>query len=193
MPKIVDGAVQRSQIRDAARRAFATRGVAGTGLSHVASEAGMGRSSLYHYYPDKQSLVRDLVADLVRDEEALFAAALGGEGTPLERIDRLALALPWVFAEWSSLGTMIFDLWSRDASEFRPFFRQMRRDLAALIAEGQARGEIEASLQPELTAGVVIGAIDGLLLQHLVDPEAFSGFDEMGTAIATVFRRALQA
>ncbi len=191
MPKVVDGVAQRAQIRDAARRAFSSRGVAGTGLSHVAQEAGMGRSSLYHYYPDKQSLVRDLIQDLVRDEEALFAAALRGQGPPLERIERLARELPAVFAAWSRYGTMIFDLWSRDAVRFRPLFRQMRGDLAALIRQGQDAGEIEASLDAELTAGVLIGAIDGLLLQHLIDPQAFTSFDAMADAVATIFLRAL--
>ena len=191
MPKRVDRAAQRAEIRDAARRAFGARGVAGTGLSHVAREAGMGRSSLYHYYPDKQCLVRDLIQDLVRNEEALFAAALQSPGSALERIERLTRALPAVFAEWSQLGTMIFDLWSRDAVRFRPLFRQMRNDLAALIREGQDTGEIEASLDAELTAAVVIGAIDGLLLQHLIDPDAFASFDAMADAVAAIFLRAM--
>ena len=191
MPKRVDSVAQRARIRDAARRAFGARGVAGTGLSHVAREAGMGRSSLYHYYPDKQCLVGDLVQDLVRDEQALFAAALEGQGSSLERIERLARALPTVFAEWSELGTMIFDLWSRDAARFRPLFRQMRDDLADLIRQGQANGEIAGSLDAQLTAAVVIGAIDGLLLQHLIDPDAFASFDAMADAVATVFLRAM--
>ena len=151
----------------------------------------MGRSSLYHYYPDKQCLVGDLVQDLVRDEQALFAAALEGQGSSLERIERLARALPTVFAEWSELGTMIFDLWSRDAARFRPLFRQMRDDLADLIRQGQANGEIAGSLDAQLTAAVVIGAIDGLLLQHLIDPDAFASFDAMADAVATVFLRAM--
>jgi AcrR family transcriptional regulator len=192
MPKLVDGVAQRAEIRDAARRAFGARGIAGTGLAHVAQEAGMGRSSLYHYYPDKQSLVRDLIQDLLRDEEALFAAALQGQGSPRERIERLTRALPAVFADWSRLGTMIFDLWSRDPSRFRPLFRQIRGDLATLIREGQGAGEIDASLDSELTAGVIIGAIDGLLLQHLIDPNAFPSFDAMAEAVATIFMRALR-
>jgi AcrR family transcriptional regulator len=191
MPKVVDGAAQRSQIRQAARRAFAARGIAGTGLAHVAEEAGMGRSSLYHYYRDKRSLVSDLLRDLLRDEEALFKAALHAEGSPRERIESLTRALPGVFEDWSQLGTMIFDLWSRDAESFRPWFEQMRRDLAALVREGQAAGEIDASLDPTLTAGVVIGAIDGLLLQHLIDPDAFPSFEAMGEALSQLVRRAL--
>jgi hypothetical protein len=103
----------------------------------------------------------------------------------------LARALPGVFEDWSQLGTMIFDLWSRDAESFRPWFRQMRLSLAALVREGQAAGEIEPSLDPSLTAGVIIGAIDGLLLQHLIDPDAFPSFEAMGETLTQFVRRAL--
>ena len=192
MPKIVDGAAQRGEIRDAARRAFGRRGIAGTGLSHVAAEAGMARSSLYHYYPDKQSLVRDLLRDLLSEEEELFSRALHTEGTALQRIERLARDLPAVFADWAQLGSMIFDLWSRDARHFRPFFRRIRSDLAHLIREGQSAGEIDRVLDCELAAATVIGAIDGLLLQHLIDPRAFASSEALGDTIARVVRKGLQ-
>jgi AcrR family transcriptional regulator len=191
VPKIVDGAAQRAQIRLAARRAFGTRGIAGTGLAHVADEAGMGRSTLYHYYSDKQALVGDLLADLLREEEALFAAALASDGSPRQRIEQLAVTLPSTFAAWAELGTMIFDLWSRDAPRYRPWFRRMRADLADLIRQGQESREIDASLDCELTAAVVIGAIDGLLLQTLIDPEAFPSFDAMADAVTLVVHKGL--
>lgn len=64
MPKIVDRELQRQDIRRAARRAFARRGVETVGLVHVARTAGIGRASIYHYYQDKAALVRDLVSRL---------------------------------------------------------------------------------------------------------------------------------
>ena len=106
-------------------------------------------------------------------------------------MELLARSLPSVFAEWSQLGTLIFDLWSRLAVRFRPLFRQLRRDLAELIHQGQAAGEIDPSLDPTLTAATLIGAIDGLLLQYLIEPKAFEGFESMADAIAAVFLRAL--
>ena len=69
MPKLVDRVEQRREIRRAARHVFARRGVAGTGLTHVAEAAGMGRSSLYHYYPDKAALMRDLLREVMTEED----------------------------------------------------------------------------------------------------------------------------
>ncbi|MFQ5457767.1 MAG: TetR/AcrR family transcriptional regulator [Myxococcota bacterium] len=191
MPKIVDPAAQRRTIRDAARRVFARRGVAGVGLTHVARKAGMGRSSIYHYYPDKSALMRDLIRELLAEEEALFAAAVHGEGTPLARMERLTVALTEVFADWSAVGRMILDLRLRDSPLFRPFFKRIRRDLAELIAQGQRGSEFDRILDPRLVSATLIGAIDGLLLQQLVDPRAFPDGTALRETLLAVFRKAL--
>ena len=134
----------------------------------------MGRSSLYHYYPDKAALIRDLLREVMSEEESFFAALAGGEGTPLERAERLARALAGLFETWSAVARMLFDLRLRETRGFRPFFRRIRNHLASLIAEGQRLGEMDPRLDPSLGAATLIGTVDGLLLQHLVDPRAFS-------------------
>ncbi len=192
MPKRVDAAEQRRQIRRAGRRVFRRRGVTGTGLAHVAEAARMGRSSLYHYYPDKASLLRDLVRELLDEEQALFSqAARGGAGSPLERVEGLVTRATELFDTWSALGRMVFDLRSLEPGRFRAFFRRIRSDLARLIAEGQRCAEIDPALDPRLAAATVIGAIDGLLLQHLVEPRSFEGAalrDSLVYAVRKVLR-----
>jgi AcrR family transcriptional regulator len=191
MPKIVDADRQREEIRQAALRVFAARGVDRTGLTHVADAARMGRSSLYHYYPDRDALVRDLTRELLREEEALFTAALRGEGSPLERIERLALGLAEVFEGWVSIGRVMVDLRKLNRARFRRFFRNVRRDLAALIAEGQKRGQLDRSLDPELASATLIGTIDGLLLQRLVDPTVLSNTERIAQSLVHTIRKVL--
>jgi AcrR family transcriptional regulator len=192
MPKLVDPVSQRREIRSAARRVFSRRGVAGTGLTHVAEAAGMGRSSLYHYYPDKASLMRDLLREVMTEEESFFAAAVRGEGTPLERAERLAKLLAGMFQEWTAVGRMLFDFRLRETRGFRPFFRRIRSHLASLIAEGQRLGQMDPRLDPSLGAATLIGTIDGLLLQHLVDPPAFSDPQALESALVLAVRKLLQ-
>ena len=193
MPKLVDRVAQRREIRSAARQVFARRGVAGTGLTHVAQAVGMGRSSLYHYYPDKAALMRDLLREVMTEEELFFAAVVGGEGTPLERADRLARALAGMFEKWSTVARMLFDFRLRETRGFRPFFRRIRNHLASLIAEGQRLGEMDPRLDPRLGAATLIGTVDGLLLQHLIDPSAFSDPRALEDALVLAVRKLLQS
>jgi TetR/AcrR family fatty acid metabolism transcriptional regulator len=168
----VDAEAQRGEIRRAARRVFARRGVRGTGLAHVARAAGMGRSSLYHYYPDKDALLRDLVAETLAEERALFARCLHGEVPVPERLERLVDACVALFDAWAALGRLFLDLRTGDARRFRRFFREVRDEVAGVLREGQARGEVAAEVDPFHAGATLIGAIDGLLIQHFLDREA---------------------
>jgi AcrR family transcriptional regulator len=191
MPKQVDAERQRREIRRVARQVFSRRGVGGTGLVHVAKAAGMGRSSLYHYYRDKKTLLRDLLAEALASEEALFAEMLGGSGSALERIERLHDALLATFEEWSRVGRTLVDLRLRDAPGFRSFLRRIRKRLRDAIAEGQHTGEIDASLDADLCAALLIGAVDGLLFQRLVDERAFPEPAALRRCFRTTLRRVL--
>jgi TetR/AcrR family transcriptional repressor of nem operon len=193
MPKIVDRELQRQDIRRAARRVFARRGVETVGLVHVARAAGIGRASIYHYYPDKAALVRDLVQDLLAEEERLFSQALrSAKGSPLERIQTLAARLTELFAEWASLGKMLLDLWAASGPTFRPFFRRIRSDLAELIADGQRSGKIDRTVEPLEAAAAVIAIIDGMLLQMIVDPAAFGEAAQTRRLLVRSVERILQ-
>jgi AcrR family transcriptional regulator len=191
MPKRVDPKRQRSEIRRAARRVFAQGGVRTTGLAQVARAAGMRRSSLYHYYADKAALVRDLTREILDEEEALFEAAAHGTGSSLERLERLAADATRLFDAWAAVGRVIFDLRMLESRRFRLFFRRIRTHVAAVVAEGQRRGEIDATLDPELAAAGLIGLIDGLLLQHFADPEVFADREALAAAVARAVRRGL--
>jgi AcrR family transcriptional regulator len=191
MPKIVDAEIQRGEIRSAARRVFAERGVRGTGLAHVADAVGMGRSSLYHYYPDKDALLADLVQEMLQQELALFRACLHGDGTPLARLERLARACGALFPEWAAFGRMILDLRLEDAGVLKAYFRSLRRDLSAVISEGQRDGSLSKELGAEVAASVLIGAIDGLLLQYFIDARALPKPAELAEALCTTTRRIL--
>ena len=46
----------RERLLDAAEDLFALRGFGGVGLAEVAQRAGLGKASLFHYFPSKAQL-----------------------------------------------------------------------------------------------------------------------------------------
>ena len=191
MPKIVDRERQRQDIRTAAWKVFAARGIEGVGLTHVADEAGLGRSSLYHYYPDKDALVRDLAAELLEREAALFDAALSRDGSAIDRIVALAGDLTALVDEWATVGPLLLDLRRLDPEPFRAFSAHIRETLAALIVDGRERGEIAADVDPGPTAAALIGLAEGLMLQKILDPASFHITAAFGGAVTAWVRRSL--
>ncbi len=191
MPKIVDAAEQRRRIRAAARRVFSARGIATTGLGHVAAAAGMRRSSLYHYYPDKKAVVRDLADELLAEEEAMFDAALAEEGSAVERIERLTASVADLFDRRASLGRLLLETWASDPSRVRRVLRRVRGSIAALIRSGQEQGEIDARLDPDAVAVLVIGLMDGLMLQIFLDPKGVQLGPRLRSSLVQTVRRTL--
>ena len=171
---------------------FAERGLARTGLVHVAREAGMGRASLYHYYPSKQALLAELGEELLREEEELFAEAAAAEGSPAERIANVVAAVTDLYRRWGSQGRVLVDFWASDMERFAAALSAIRRDLAAVVADGQARGEIDPELDPLASAALIAGMIDGLILQLFLDPEAFSDSEPLAAAIRQAVAKVLK-
>jgi len=194
MPKIVDIPAQRREILKAAKEVFARKGVEGTGMTHVAEATGMGRSSLYHYFKDKDMLVAALIQELMQQEEDQFRAALeNGTGSPLERITELIGKQVDTFDEWRKMAGLTLDLWSRHQQKLRPFFRDLRTLLSTLIEEGQEKGDIDRSVDADFTSASIIATIDGLLLQYVVDPDAFSDRELVRSEMIKAVTRQLQA
>src|SRR5215813_5376921 len=65
------GEQTRERIVGAAAELIFERGVAGTGVEDVKAAAGVSSSQLYHYFADKQALVRAVIA---HQSDAVLAA-----------------------------------------------------------------------------------------------------------------------
>jgi AcrR family transcriptional regulator len=193
VPKIVDEEQRRGRIRAAAREVFSRRGLATTGLAHVAAAAGMRRSTLYHYYADKAALVRDLADDVLAEEEAVFEAALEAEGSALERIARLADGVIRLFEARVALGRILLELWASEPRRIRPTLRRVRKALAELIRIGQEQEEIAAELDPDVTALLLVSLMDGLLIQVFLDPQAVRAGARLRRSFGRAVRRVLEA
>jgi AcrR family transcriptional regulator len=192
VPKIVDAAEQRARIRAAARAVFSRRGVAGVGLKQIAEEAGISRTGVYHYYPDREAVVRDLAQELLDEEERMFEQALEAPGDVDQRIQRLADGVLERFAAWSHYGRPLLEVWAQETRRLRPLLRRLRESLAALIRSAQREGEIDRALSPDETAALLVALIDGLMIQVFVDPQAVPPSRKMREALAEALRSILR-
>ncbi len=147
------------------------KGVEGTTLDDVRAAAGVSKSQLYHYFADKDALVREVIS-------AQAARVLASQGTALTQLDSLATLRRWcdcirvlnrgVANGGCPLGSL--------ASELANKSEQARALLVAgfdswedLLAEGFAKmqesGELGRSVVPrDLAIGVLSAVQGGLLL-----------------------------
>ncbi len=171
VPKIVNVPARRRDILAAAAGTFTRHGYHGTSLERVAAAMGVGKSSLYHYFPTKKALFASLADETLRREAELFDALAAGATPASERLQALLDAIMGMLDEWAAVGPLLVDFLRepRGRQRARETFARARAALARLIREGQRTGAFRKGA-PGALATVVLGCLDGLLLEELVEP-----------------------
>jgi AcrR family transcriptional regulator len=87
------GEDRRSQIVEAAARAFARAGFRGTTMEQVAAEAGISPATIYWYFPSKEELAAEVLRQVGPTLLAEQLASYDGDEAPAVVLGRFARAL----------------------------------------------------------------------------------------------------
>lgn len=77
---------RKEQIMKAALSIFARRGIIGTKLSMIATEAGISQGLLYHYFKSKDELFIVLIEQALRESVEGLKSIYHLPGTPLDKV-----------------------------------------------------------------------------------------------------------
>ncbi|MCC8962970.1 TetR/AcrR family transcriptional regulator [Bradyrhizobium sp. Pear76] len=72
---------------------FAASGYVGTSMNAIADACGVSKALLYHYYPDKEALLFDILASHLEKLVAAVRKASAQAGDPVERFRTIVAAL----------------------------------------------------------------------------------------------------
>jgi AcrR family transcriptional regulator len=171
----------RRRLLDAAERVFLRRGLQGTSVEEIAAEAGFTRGAFYSNFKTKEELFVELLQDRVyRQYAAMAVEAQAQPGSPRERlrwgIERLKEPYEkedgrWLFRLWLECLTLA----TRD-EEFRRLAATFWSGNRELLTQQTKEVFSEVGRKPPLPAkqiATAMIALDiGLVVQHVVDPEA---------------------
>ncbi|HWJ82933.1 MAG TPA: helix-turn-helix domain-containing protein [Nocardioides sp.] len=157
-------AQQEAAVIDAARRLFGARGVAQVSLGDIAEEVGLGRTSLYRYFPTKAHIFQrwfDTVMDPLLEATEAAVTRPGGAG---ERLDRwLQVQLDFLLdPEHTALATASLQA-DELPDDVREHFGARHRELyATLVPVLSTATDDEALIRArvQLIAGLVGSAAD---------------------------------
>ena len=172
MPRTVNPVkleARRREILDAAQTCFVQKGFHATTMAEICAAAGISPGGLYRYFPSKEAVIaamaeeeREVAVDAFEDVVASddFLGALAG----LCEHFVAAYSEPQHAALAAEL--MAEALRNPDfAAAARETQIRLRADVAAMLRQGQAAGHVEASLDADAAAGLLIAAADGLGLR----------------------------
>lgn len=89
MPRIVDHDAQREQLLDACFRLIADEGYAASSMRRLARAAGVSTGTLYHYFPDKRSILVGMFALVTARDAERVRNTLAPDASVEDRIRAL--------------------------------------------------------------------------------------------------------
>lgn len=152
----------------AAHKRFSYYGYSKTTMDEIAHDLGMGKASLYYYFPTKESLFRAVIVAEQDEFRSRAAALIAGNGSAAEKILEYVERRLDYFQK-----TMILSRFSMQTySEIRPLFNDIRERFARrelhflyqMLAAGKKAGEFTFE-NPRPIARVLLRVLQGLRLR----------------------------
>lgn len=177
---------KRRQIAMGALEVLRERGLLGTSMSQIAAALGMKRPTLYHYFPDLQSIF-ETALETIRSEEARFVAPrLMGKRHPADLLEAFVRAEHAFYREkgYVDFLVLVLQFWAAGTPEDRERFQRVTAEqlqpLHEMLSHGIQlaidAGELEPC-DPGLLVDFAFALMDGAMVHHILrgtDPDALT-------------------
>jgi AcrR family transcriptional regulator len=193
----------REQILDAALNLFSHQGYRATSVRDIAAAAGVSTGNVYHHFPDKETIFRQLLDRYwaaIESEDLPFNRALVSGSFPdnLEEIGRAARELVATYRPYVAL--IYVDVVEFEGSHIRKLYADMAHRFDDYMQRHGAAREMAQRLRPGIspTSAVMLASrlfINFFAVEILFGvPNHFGkGTDEVIGEIATVLRHGMLA
>lgn len=184
-------AVSSQQIIDAAIRVLARQGYAKTSLLEIAKEAGMSKGALHYHYPTKEALIHAVLETACNVVQARMVQAWSTPDNPFEALRKSLEELWATRAQRTDEALVVADLLALSLYDeaLRPklaeFYDLGARQIRDYLDENLMSLGLRPRISLDILPRVVIGLLDGLVMQAFVDPDAFSP-DQVVDAVQTI-------
>jgi len=195
--KVVDKKEKKDQIIGAALVVFAKKGFAKTTINDIAAAAGIGKGTVYEYFSNKEEIINQSFSFFIRHLELGFQEVLIQEIPAREKLIRILGGFSHAMdSDSQELLELMFDYWSegiknRDSKgllfeEMNKFYRSYREIFADVIIEGMTEGSFRKDINPRSAASMIVGTLDGILVQWILDKDSIDLQDIVKTVTTIV-------
>ena len=198
-PRIVDKTEKKAAILEAAMKQFARKGIAATKMTDIAEEAGIGKGTIYEYFPTKEAIFNEAFNVFYTSMDRELMQIVHSDLPVSAKLEALMeKSLSMLIRDDPDFATIMMDFWAEGIrnkddnsgmTKLDELYKNYRKLLADLIQEGIDNGEFRP-LSPVSTASIIMGALDGIYLQWFLDKSAIDYVDLIETMQA-FFRNGL--
>jgi len=180
-PKIVNKSEKKNQILRAAIRVFAHTGLANTKMTEIAEAAGIGKGTIYEYFKSKDELFWMAFEIFTEEIGILIERKLLYAEDPVEQLHIYITAWGEMMGtEFRDFANMLIEIWAesmrkgqdRGRALMQEMYHQYRLQIIDILERGMASGQFKP-MNTTAVASMIIGAMDGLFLQYVIDKDLF--------------------
>ncbi|MFP4081733.1 MAG: TetR/AcrR family transcriptional regulator [Candidatus Aminicenantes bacterium] len=182
MPKIVDKKIKREKILESAISVFAKKGIFKTKIADIAAAADVGKGTIYEYFNSKDEIFLAAFHYVIEKAERVVAKRLSTTGDPLEKLCLLFEAWKEILgSEFKEHMEIMLDFWaegirSKDESaafSLKKIYDENRKLIKNILDDCVEQRKIRP-VDTKIAASIIIGTMDGLIVQFITDPRIFS-------------------
>lgn len=183
MPKIVDKEQKKMEILLSATRVFARMGFANTKMIDIAEEAKIGKGTIYEYFKNKNEIFEYAFHHFMETMENQLGTDIANITDPVEKLKTLAYSWGKIISDHEEdIVEIMLDFWAeairqKDESrlkivDFDQIYTEYRGLIMTILDQGIRQG-IFKPVNTYYIASLIVGMIDGVMLQYILDKENF--------------------
>lgn len=164
MPRLWSETIQahraavQDAVLDAAADLVAEQGLAAVTMTEIANRTGIGRATLYKYFPDVEAILVAWHQRQISHHLAQLTQAAGAPGTPEQRLQAVLEAYALHLTSQRPHGTGLA-AWLHRGEHIAHAQQQLHAFLAGLIAEAADAGEVRDDIAPGELADYCLHAL----------------------------------
>ncbi len=184
---------QQELILDAAYRCIAKEGYAHTSLRQIAKTAGVSVSQISYHYQNKEGLLLAVVARTAQNYHKYMQDYLKPEMGPRQKAEQFIMLYQKVLVKDPELFRVLYDLaglalWSEPFRyQVRQVFQGIMSQITTEVFTEELLSQLGYDYSPETLASLFFGALFGIGVQSLLEPENEAITSSLG-AISVVFK-----
>ncbi len=195
MAKAIDHAARRRRIVAESVKLFATCGYSQVNFGMIAKASGVARTILYTYFKDKRAIFNEAIEEVTGKIRATYEVAAATAATADAKLRQICLTVFAVLFDHRDFICVIADVltnYRRKGSvpveRVRAHTEGLVRVFRRFLADGIAKGELRAGIDPERMADVLYSQFEATALRMAVTGNASitACIDGMDTLLAAL-------
>ena len=171
--------LRRSQLTRAAYNVVAQKGYYEFTIRDIAREAGLSTGLVHYYFKNKKDLLLNLLKEINRNMLVILNRNISKADDPREKLNIFMTQAFDLVKNEKDYFYIVIDFWTQVNKSERmklansKLFKSYRDEITKILQEGIAKGFF-TKMDVDYTAAVIISIIQGLIIQYVIDTNAFN-------------------